>query len=290
MIDRFHPLVREWFASRYGEPTEPQVCGWPAIAAGNDVLISAPTGSGKTLAAFSICLDDLVRRAAANELPDHTLVVYVSPLKALTNDVRKNLELPLAELLARSRESKAWRSRRSAPRCAPATRRRPNARACCASRRTCWSRRPSRSSSCSPPRSRARSSPTSTTVIVDEIHAMARDKRGSHLALTLARLDRIWSQRAGGTKAAAHRPFGDGAPARRRRAVLEPERARSSTSAAGARWTIAVEVPSDELGPVASGEMWGEIYDRVARLDPRQPHDAGLRRHAAHERTRRLRA
>src|SRR5580658_7292499 len=100
MIDRFHPLVSEWFGSRYGKPTEPQVQGWPAIRAGHDVLISAPTGSGKTLAAFSLCLDDLVRRAAANELADETLVVYVSPLKALTNDVRKNLEVPLGELVA----------------------------------------------------------------------------------------------------------------------------------------------------------------------------------------------
>lgn len=98
MRDDFHPLLREWFDSRFVTPTEPQVAGWPAIRAGQDVLISAPTGSGKTLAAFTLALDDLVRRATEGELPDRTLVVYVSPLKALTNDVRENLEKPLSAL------------------------------------------------------------------------------------------------------------------------------------------------------------------------------------------------
>jgi ATP-dependent Lhr-like helicase len=83
----FDPLVAEWFRTRFGAPTEPQILGWPAIRAGQDVLISAPTGSGKTLAAFLICLDRLVRSARAGELPNETEVVYVSPLKALSNDV-----------------------------------------------------------------------------------------------------------------------------------------------------------------------------------------------------------
>jgi len=94
----FDPLVEEWFRTRFGVPTEPQVLGWPEIRAGHDVLISAPTGSGKTLAAFLICLDRLVRAARAGELPNTTEVVYVSPLKALSNDVHKNLEVPLAEI------------------------------------------------------------------------------------------------------------------------------------------------------------------------------------------------
>ena len=100
MRDDFHPLVREWFDSSFSAATEPQVLGWPAIRAGQDVLISAPTGSGKTLAAFTLCLDDLVRRSTEGTLPEQTLVVYVSPLKALTNDVRENLEKPLAALTA----------------------------------------------------------------------------------------------------------------------------------------------------------------------------------------------
>ncbi len=156
-----------WFAARYGAPTEPQVQGWPLIRAGHDVLISAPTGSGKTLAAFSICLDGLVRRAAAGELPDETVVVYVSPLKALTNDIRKNLETPLGELLAAAAaEGLALAPIRTATRTGD-TPQSERAEACCAGRRTCWSPRPSRSSSCSPPRSRAGSSrgsrPSSST-------------------------------------------------------------------------------------------------------------------------------
>ena len=107
-LSGFDPLVAEWFEGRFGRPTEPQVLGWPEIRSGRDVLISAPTGSGKTLAAFLICLDGLVRQARSGELPDETIAVYVSPLKALSNDIRKNLETPLGEiyeLAARQRDS-----------------------------------------------------------------------------------------------------------------------------------------------------------------------------------------
>src|ERR1700712_2932750 len=99
-LSHFDPLVTEWFISRFGSPTEPQVAGWPEIASGRNVLISAPTGSGKTLAAFLICLDQLVRAARAGTLEDETRIVYVSPLKALSSDVRRNLETPLAEIAA----------------------------------------------------------------------------------------------------------------------------------------------------------------------------------------------
>ena len=263
MIDRFHPLVREWFGSRYGEPTEPQVCGWPAIHAGNDVLISAPTGSGKTLAAFTICLDDLVRRAAANELGDHTRVVYVSPLKALTNDVRKNLELPLAELRALAQEQELPLDEiRTAVRTGDTT----------ATERARMLRKPPHVLVTTPEslfilltaeKSRALFTNV-TTIIVDEIHAVARDKRGSHLALSLARLDRI-AQSEGGKKpqriglSATVRPLEDVAQ------FLSPT---AQVIDVGSRraMTIAVEVPNDELGPVASGEMWGETYDRLAEL------------------------
>jgi len=105
VIDFFSPLVAGWFAERFGEPTEPQVRAWPLVRAGGDVLVSAPTGSGKTLAAFTLALDGLIRDAQSGPLPDATLVVYVSPLKALTNDVRKNLEAPLGELLARAEQT-----------------------------------------------------------------------------------------------------------------------------------------------------------------------------------------
>jgi len=95
-----HPLVAEWFISRFATPTEPQEQGWPHILAGRTTLISAPTGSGKTLAAFLACIDRLVRKALAGHLSDRTEVLYVSPLKALGNDIQKNLEIPLGEILA----------------------------------------------------------------------------------------------------------------------------------------------------------------------------------------------
>src|SRR5262249_5910460 len=93
-------LVSEWFRARFGSATEPQVQGWPLIREGSDVLISAPTGSGKTLAAFLTAIDALIRRARLGPLPDQTEIVYVSPLTALSNDVHKNLEIPLSEIRA----------------------------------------------------------------------------------------------------------------------------------------------------------------------------------------------
>ena len=100
-LDIFHPLICQWFNSRFGTPTEPQVRGWPEIAAGNHTLIAAPTGSGKTLAAFLVCLDRLFRKWLDGKLPDGVEVVYVSPLKALSNDIQRNLQSPLAEIAAR---------------------------------------------------------------------------------------------------------------------------------------------------------------------------------------------
>src|SRR6185437_12703298 len=93
-----HPVVREWFVRRFSTPTEPQELGWPHILAGKPALISAPTGSGKTLAAFLIAIDALLRQAIDGGLESTTAVVYVSPLKALSNDIQKNLETPLREI------------------------------------------------------------------------------------------------------------------------------------------------------------------------------------------------
>src|SRR5262245_805565 len=101
-MSRFTALTAEWFADRFAAPTAAQERGWPAIAAGRDTLIAAPTGSGKTLTAFLHCLDDLVRRAQTGALPERTLVVYVSPLRALSNDIRLNLLAPLGEISARA--------------------------------------------------------------------------------------------------------------------------------------------------------------------------------------------
>src|SRR5215467_238908 len=95
---QFHPVVSRWFAERFGTPTEPQEAGWPAIQSGEHTLIAAPTGSGKTLAAFLASLDALFRDGCKEKLPEETRVLYVSPLKALSNDIHKNLEEPLAEI------------------------------------------------------------------------------------------------------------------------------------------------------------------------------------------------
>src|ERR1035437_2694783 len=102
-LSRFHPIVRKWFTQQFTDVTEPQRLGWPVIQSGEDVLISAPTGSGKTLAAFLHALDGLVRSAREGDLAEQTRILYVSPLKALSNDVRVNLEIPLAGIAALAR-------------------------------------------------------------------------------------------------------------------------------------------------------------------------------------------
>jgi ATP-dependent Lhr-like helicase len=262
-VTALHPLVAGWFAGRYGEPTEPQIQGWPLIRAGRDVLVCAPTGSGKTLAAFTTALDGLVRRAAAGPLPDETLILYVSPLKALTNDVRKNLETPLGEL----QDLAAAQGIALAPiRTATRTGDTPVAE------RARMLRKPPHILVTTPEslfilltaeRSRALLTRVET-VIVDEIHALARDKRGSHLALSLARLDELVERTCG------RRPQRIGLSATVRPIAgvahfLSPD---AAVVDIGHKrdMTLAVEVPSDELGAVASGEMWAEIYDRVADM------------------------
>ncbi len=263
MVGDFHALVGDWFTSRYGEPTEPQVQGWPLIRAGQDVLISAPTGSGKTLAAFTLCLDDLIRRAAAGDLPDETLVVYVSPLKALTNDIRKNLETPLAELLASAAERGIELAEiRTATRTGDTTQAE-RARMLRKAPHVLVTTPESLFILLTAERSRRLFSRVQT-VIVDEIHAMAADKRGSHLALTLARLDELVVRESG------RKPqrIGLSATVRPLEQVANFLSPTAQVVDVGHRraMTLAVEVPKDELGPVASNEMWGEIYDRVAEL------------------------
>jgi ATP-dependent Lhr-like helicase len=255
----FDPLVAEWFTTRFGVPTEPQILGWPEIRSGHDVLISAPTGSGKTLAAFLTCIDRLVRAARAGELSNETEVVYVSPLKALSNDVHKNLEVPLAEIsdLA-ARHGIPFAPIRTAVRTGdtPASERQQMGR-----------QRPhilvttpeSLYILLTAEKSRAMLK-TTRTVIVDEIHAVADDKRGSHLVLSLARLDALAEtkpQRIG--LSATVKPI-------EQVAEFLSSSARIINIGHRREMELAVEVPRDELGPVASNEMWAEIYDRVAEL------------------------
>ena len=261
----FHPIVEEWFARSFTTPTEAQQLAWNEIGSGGDVLISAPTGSGKTLAAFLSCLDRLVRAAVDGSLQDETEVVYVSPLKALSNDIQKNLERPLTEIAKLAGEKGVLM---------------PPIRAAVRTGDTpMWERqqmikRPPHILVTTPEslfilltaeRSRAFLK-TTRTIIIDEIHAMADDKRGAHLSLSLVRLDDLVAK-AGGAKpqriglSATVRPIEEVA-----KFVVPDKPVRVIDSGHRRKMDLAVEVPKDELGPVASNEMWGEIYDRLAEL------------------------
>ncbi len=264
----FHPVVRSWFEGRFPDgPTEPQAAGWPAIARGRDTLIAAPTGSGKTLAAFLVGIDRLIRAAEREgELADETRVVYVSPLKALATDIHHNLEIPLAEIRAVGRELGVELPEiRSLVRTGDTP----------ASARVSMLRRPPHLLITTPESlylmvtaGKSRETLRAVrTVIVDEIHAVARDKRGAHLAVTLERLAAL-CQRAPARigLSATQRPIEviarllvGGAPG-------GPPGASCTVVDFGHRrdMDISLEVPGSELGPVAPHEQWGEILDAVA--------------------------
>ncbi|HEX8836747.1 MAG TPA: DEAD/DEAH box helicase [Candidatus Acidoferrum sp.] len=258
-----HALVRDWFVGRFGTPTEPQLHGWPHILAGKTALISAPTGSGKTLAAFLICIDRLVRKALVGELFDRTEVLYVSPLKALSNDIQKNLEVPLGEILELAgQRGMLMPEIRTAVRTGDTL----------AHERRAMLAHPPHILVTTPESlyillTAARSREvlrTVESVIVDEIHAVADDKRGAHLALSLERLDHLTGKRLPRIGlSATQKPVellagflsGTGQPAPH---IVQIGHRRELD--------LAVEVPGSELGPVASNEMWDEIYDRLAAL------------------------
>jgi ATP-dependent helicase Lhr and Lhr-like helicase len=258
-----HPLVQEWFVRQFGTPTEPQAQGWPHILSGKTTLISAPTGSGKTLAAFLICIDSLVRKALVGDLTDCTEVLYVSPLKALSNDIQKNLETPLSEILQLAGERGLLMPEiRTAVRTGDTL----------AHERRAMLARPPHILVTTPESlyillTAAKSREILKyvdTVIVDEIHAVADDKRGAHLALSLERLNQLTGKRL--TRiglSATQKPietiahFLTGSDSNDPAVVQIGHRRQMD---------LAVEVPSSELGPIASNEMWGEIYDRLAQL------------------------
>src|SRR5437762_939668 len=183
----FHAAVARWFQAQFGSPTEPQRLGWPAIQSGGHTLIAAPTGSGKTLAAFLAALDYLFRKGLAGELRDETHVVYVSPLKALSNDIHKNLEEPLAGIRAAIKASTGM----DIPvRAEVRTGDTP------AAKRQAIARKPPHVLVTTPESlyllltsvSGRKVLGTVRTLIVDEIHAVVGNRRGSHLALTMERL------------------------------------------------------------------------------------------------------
>src|SRR5437867_9378994 len=184
---KFHPVVAHWFEEKFGSPTEPQERGWPAIQSGGHTLIAAPTGSGKTLAAFLASLDALFREGMIGTLPDQTRVLYVSPLKALSNDIHKNLDEPLAGIRAALR---AKEGRDIEVRAEVRTGDTP------AAKRQAIARKPPHILVTTPEsfyllltsESGRKLLATVRTLIVDEIHAVVGNRRGSHLALSMERL------------------------------------------------------------------------------------------------------
>jgi ATP-dependent helicase Lhr and Lhr-like helicase len=257
-----HPLVQEWFVRKFETPTEPQEAGWPHILAERTTLISAPTGSGKTLAAFLACIDRLVRKAIAGDLFDRTEVLYISPLKALGNDIQKNLEVPLSEIQALAGERGfLMPTIRTAVRTGDTLQR----------ERQAMLKRPPHILVTTPESlyillttERGRNLlRTVRTAIVDEIHAVADDKRGAHLAISLERLEHLCERapvRIG--LSATQKPIEQIAH------FLTGSRPEPVVVDVGHRRTLdlAVEVPCSELGPIATNEMWDEIYDRIVDL------------------------
>lgn len=259
----FHPIIARWFLQRFGAPTNAQVRSWPAIVSGADVLIAAPTGSGKTLAAFLSCVDSLLKQALAGELEDRIRVLYVSPLKALSNDVEKNLQQPLVEIAeAALADGLLMPEVRVAVRTGDTP----------ARDRQQMLRRPPHILITTPESLylllTARRSldllRDVQTVILDEIHAVAPNKRGAHLALSLERLEAITRSRPVRIGlSATQRPIETiagylvGRGDRPVRIVDEGHRRRMD---------LAVDVPKDELGAVATNAIWGEIYDRLGTL------------------------
>jgi ATP-dependent Lhr-like helicase len=260
------PLVSEWFQTEVGEPTDVQLQAWSTISQGQDTLVAAPTGSGKTLAAFTWWLNELIVDAARGELQEATRVIYISPLKALGNDIKRNLELPLQQLKERATAAGVDLSEiRVATRSGDTP----------ASQRNLMIRKPPHILITTPESfyimlTAARSREflkSADAVIVDEIHAVAQDKRGSHLALSLERLDLLCKkkvQRIG--LSATQKPIsaiarllvGNG----RKTDDGQPN---CTIVDAGHRrdWELSVFDPGIPLGPIATHEIRGQINDEI---------------------------
>jgi len=252
----FHPVIRKWWSGRFGAPTEAQLEGWRAIRSGAHTLIAAPTGSGKTLAAFLTSIDGLLREGLEQGLPDEVRVIYVSPLKALSADIHKNLAEPRREIHGLAPEVKITAAVRSSD--TPQ------------SERAAMLKTPPHILVTTPEslyllltaeRSRAMLK-TARVVIVDEIHAVLQSRRGAHLALSLERLDHLCGrklQRIG--LSATQKPIGTV----KKYLVGEADCAVVDKGHKRAI-DLAVEVPQSPLEAVMSGEVWKEIYARLVEL------------------------
>ena len=266
---QFHPVVARWFEQTFGSPTEPQTRGWPEIQSGRHVLISAPTGSGKTLAAFLASLDLLFREGMASELPNETQIVYVSPLKALSNDIRKNLQEPLAGIRALLEENGAHEiDVRAEVRTGDTT----------AAQRQALIKKPPHILVTTPEslyllltsESGRKMLSTVRTVILDEIHAVVDDRRGAHLALSIERLAALTKQplqRIG--LSATQKPIEEVARFLvGTRNVDESGNPNCAIIDIGHRreLDLAIEIPKSPLEAVMSNEIWEEVYSRLAEL------------------------
>jgi len=268
-VSSFHPVISKWFSIRFGRPTDAQRFGWPSILQDQDTLIAAPTGSGKTLAAFLACLDRLIREGLKGPLPDEARVLYVSPLKALSNDIQRNLASPLKEL-----ETLALQEGVSLPRIRVLVRTGDTP----ASERRAMIRRPPHIVVTTPEsfyllltaESSRKMLGSVETVIVDEIHAMARDKRGSHLALSLERLEHLCKKRPVRIGlSATQRPIEEMAKllVGTRRIDAEGRATCEVVDVGHLRLLdLSVETPRSPLSAVCSNEQWKEVYERISGL------------------------
>jgi ATP-dependent helicase Lhr and Lhr-like helicase len=269
ILSSFHPAVAGWFARTFEGPTLPQERAWPAIQAQRHVLIAAPTGSGKTLAAFLAAIDQLVREGSGNSLPDETQIVYVSPLKALSNDIHRNLEAPLAgireELAACGLPDVQIRSfvrTGDTPQQARAMSARHPPHILVTTPESLYILLGSDSG--------RRMLGSTRTVIVDEIHALVASKRGLHLAVSLERLEALAGRRL--TRiglSATQKPIEDVARflvgTRNVLADGEPDCTIVDLGSQRER-DLQIEVPPAPLEAVMSGEVWSQVYDRLAEL------------------------
>jgi ATP-dependent Lhr-like helicase len=264
---QFHPVIARWFEEKFGTPTDPQSHGWPAIQSGGNTLIAAPTGSGKTLAAFMCALDALFREGLTGSLPDETRVVYVSPLKALSNDIHKNLEEPLAGIrealrLSEGREVNVRAEVRTGD--TPAAKRQHIAR------------KPPHILVTTPESfyllltsaSGRKTLGTVRTLIVDEIHAVVASRRGSHLALSMERLVALVDrplQRIG--LSATQKPIEKVARFLVGGGTLSTPPPCTIVDIGHARaLDVALELTGSPLEAVMSNEVWNEVYQRLTEL------------------------